>query len=63
METRMSFAVDTEHARRQKSGFVVNTEHSQGQKRGFVVDTEHSRRQKVALQTIQSTPGGKKSAL
>ena len=32
METMMSFAVDTEHARRQKSGFVVNTEHSQGQK-------------------------------
>ena len=32
-------------------------------KSGFVVYTEHSRRQKVALQSIQSTPGGKKSAL
>ena len=59
----MSFAVYTEYSQGQKSGFVVNTEHAQGQKSGFVVNTEHSRRQKVALQSIQSTPGGKKSAL
>ena len=49
METMMSFAVDTEHVSGQKSGFAVNT--------------EHARRQKVALQSIQSTPGGKKGAL
>ena len=59
----MSFADYTEHVSGQKSGFVVDTEHSQGQKSGFVVNTEHSQRQKVALQTLQSTPGGKKLAL
>ena len=63
METMMSFAVDTEHAQRQKRGFAVDTEHVSGQKSGFADYTEHSQRQKMALLSLQSTPRGKILAL